>query len=618
MLLAPNYKIESECIAKVLIKSKAVQKNITNKNMNFNFQNKIILAVLLVVFQLSFGQKKEETIGSEVVNVVKPYTPSISDAFKIQETPNLDDDGNAKKETIRYSIFSFPVASTFTPSKGKAEGVDKSKKEKLFNNYATLGFGNYRVFNGELFVNQELNNSDYVAGVFRHLSSQGGISAVELDDRFYDTSLGLTYGANYNNMSWNFDLGFQNQIYNWYGLPQDFGNTLTPSNRSNLLYGINPQHNYNTLSAGAKVEFNDGILKEATTKFSRFTDSFKSAENRFYIKPSLQFNVMDQFIKTNVIVDYVGGSFEKNYQNTNTEAIKYGYTNLGLAPSFVVLKDDWTLNLGASVFYSMDNQNSSNKLYVYPNINASYKVVGDLMIFYAGAEGSLEQNSYQDFVNQNAFLSPTLNVAPTDKQYDVFAGLKGKLASNVSYNIKGSYGLEKNRALFKSNDYTENSTNQDYAFGNSMQVVYDEMKTLRFSGDLKASFSDAVTFGIGGVFSDYTNAFQAEAWNLPTIQLNSSIDVIITEKWYAGATVFYVGDRKDLKINNDIVYIVPPSPVTLKSYFDANAHVGYKYNSQLTGFVRANNIANQGYQKWLNYPVQAFQIVLGANYKFDF
>jgi hypothetical protein len=34
-----------------------------------------------------------------------------------------------------------------------------------------LGFGNYRVFNGELFVNQELNNTDYVAGVFRHLST---------------------------------------------------------------------------------------------------------------------------------------------------------------------------------------------------------------------------------------------------------------------------------------------------------------------------------------------------------------------------------------------------------------------------------------------------------------
>ena len=586
--------------------------------MNFNFQNKLLIATFLVAFQLTFAQKKEETIGSEVVNVVKPYTPTISDAFKIKETPNLDDEGNAKKETIRYTIFSFPVASTFTPSKGKAEGVDKTKQARLFNNYATLGFGNYRVFNGELFVNQELGANDYVAGIFRHLSSQGGISGVELDDRFYDTSLGLTYGANYNSMSWNLDLGYQNQIYNWYGLPESFGNTLSPSDRSTLVYSIDPQHSYNTLSAGAKIEFNDGVLKESTLKFSRFTDNFKSAENRFFIKPSLQFNVLNQFIKTNIIVDYVGGTFEKNYQNTNTQPLKYGYTNFGLAPSFVVLKDDWTLNLGASVFYSMDNQNNSNSIFVYPNINASYKVVGDLMIFYAGAEGSLSQNSYQDFANENAFLSPTLNITPTDKQYDIFAGLKGKLVSNVSYNIRGSYQLEKNKALFKSNNYTENSANEDYAFGNSMGVVYDDMKTLSFSGDLKASFTDNVTFGIGGVFSTYTNAFQTEAWNLPKIKMNSTLDVVITEKWYAGATVFYVGDRKDLKVDTNIVYIVPPAPVTLKSYFDANAHVGYKYNSQLTGFVKANNIANQGYQKWLNYPVQAFQIVLGANYKFDF
>jgi hypothetical protein len=38
------------------------------------------------------------------------------------------------------------------------------------------------------------------------------------------------------------------------------------------------------------------------------------------------------------------------------------------------------LNIGAAVFYSLDNENSNNKLYVYPKFNASYKVVGDLMI----------------------------------------------------------------------------------------------------------------------------------------------------------------------------------------------------------------------------------------------
>ena len=120
--------------------------------MKINFQNSIIISCLMLVFQFSLAQKKQENIGTEVVNVVKPYTPTISDAFKVKETPSLDDEGNAKKEVIKYTIFSFPVASTFTPSKGKAEGIEKSKQEKLFKNYATFGGGNYGTLNADLFV----------------------------------------------------------------------------------------------------------------------------------------------------------------------------------------------------------------------------------------------------------------------------------------------------------------------------------------------------------------------------------------------------------------------------------------------------------------------------------
>ena len=74
----------------------------------------IIIAFLLT--QISFSQKKDENIGTEVVNVVKPYTPTISDAFKVKETPSLDDEETSRKENIQYNIFSFPVASTFAPA----------------------------------------------------------------------------------------------------------------------------------------------------------------------------------------------------------------------------------------------------------------------------------------------------------------------------------------------------------------------------------------------------------------------------------------------------------------------------------------------------------------------
>ena len=43
------------------------------------------VTVFLMAFQFSFAQVKDEKIGSEVVNIVKPYTPTISDAFKVKE-----------------------------------------------------------------------------------------------------------------------------------------------------------------------------------------------------------------------------------------------------------------------------------------------------------------------------------------------------------------------------------------------------------------------------------------------------------------------------------------------------------------------------------------------------
>ncbi|MCW2120594.1 TonB-dependent receptor [Flavobacterium sp. 7A] len=590
--------------------------------MKFNFQNNIALAIVVMTAQVTLAQKRDANIGSEEVTVTKSYSPTISDANKIKEIPSLDDDGNAKKETIKYSIFSFPVASTFAPLKGKAEGVDKTEQAHLYDNYATLGIGNFGTINAELFVNKDLNNNNYVGGMFRHLSSQGGIKNADLNTSFYDTALDLNYGGNYEAMSFNLDLGYKNQSYNWYGLPGSFGSTLIPSDRNNLINGIEPQHAFNTFSIGSRFSFDESALNQASLKFIHFSDTFGSNENRFIAQPTFQFDVRDELVKTKVVVDYVGGSFENNYLKTNTQAIKYGYTNVGIQPSFVMLKDDWTLNLGAGVFYSRDIENSRGTVFVYPQVTASLKVVGDLMIFYAGAEGSLEQNSYQQFADINPYLSPTMGdkitrnyIKPTDKQYDISAGLKGKLASNVSYNLRAAYLNEKNKALFKSQDYNESANNAAYAYGNAFQVVYDDLKTLSFSGNVKANFSENVTFGLTGTFNSFTTGAQQEAWNLPKVKIESNLDVNLTQKWFTGVQLFYVGSRMDMQQNTSFV---PSTAVKLDSYFDLNAHIGYKHSDRLTGFLKANNITNNGYQKWLNYPVQGVQIVLGANYKFDF
>ncbi len=577
------------------------------------FQNNIGLVLMLLAYHFSFAQKKEENIGTEVVNVVKPYTPTISDAFKVKEIPSLEDTDNSKKEDIKYNFFSFPVASTFVPSKGRAANVDKSQAEKLYKNFANLGFGNYTTLNAELFVTENISDHEYVGGMFRHLSSQGGIKDVALNNDFYTTSLDLTYGNQLQNLTWISDLGYQNQIYNWYGIPENF--TQTTIDR------INPKHTFNNFYLGTNLSLSDSFFKEASFKYNRFWDTNGSIENRIFVKPSFEFGLFNEKIKTNFIVDYLGGNFEKNFFGTNT--IKYGFANFGIHPSIVVNKNDWALNIGASVFYSADNQNSSSKIFVYPQVNASIKLVGDLMIFYTGVEGSLNQNSYRDFSNENPFVSPTLAIAPTDKQFDLFAGFKGKLSNNLSYNLRGAVQNEKNKPLFVSNEFNMFATNSEsYQFGNSFGVVYDDIRTMNLFGELKADFSKNATIGLNGSYSRFFSTFQEEAWNLPTLKLGATLNVNITKKWFAGANVFYVGERKDIVYIQSMITIFPPAYypeiTNLKSYFDANFNVGYQHSERLTGFLKFNNIANQSYQKWMNYPVQGLQVLLGASYKFDF
>jgi outer membrane receptor protein involved in Fe transport len=143
------------------------------------------------------------------------------------------------------------------------------------------------------------------------------------------------------------------------------------------------------------------------------------------------------------------------------------------------------------------------------------------------------------------------------------------------------------------------------------------MKTMRFFGELNTDFSKNVSFGINGTFSAYTTTFQEEAWNLPAMKLGANLEMRITEKWNAGANLFFVGERMDKQ--QEITSTTTLSEIqTLSSYFDLNLRLGYKYNNRLDGFLKLNNVANQAYEKWLNYPVQGFQLVLGASYKFDF
>lgn len=553
---------------------------------------------------------KKETIGTEVVNVVKPYTPSVSDAFKIKQTPSLNDKETGEKKEIKYSIFSFPVASTFTPAKGKAEGLKKAKREKIYNTYLSLGLGNYNTAALDFYTSRAISRDETFDISLRHHSSQGGIENIQLDDKFFDTKLDLAYINRSRDLSWKAKAGYQHQIYNWYGLLEDYFS-------STLIETIDEQQTYHNVYLGADVKMDDSFFNGGKIMYRRMFDAFGSGENRLIIQPEFEVEIGGELIKTTVDVDYVGGTFENNYLETG--GIDYSILKAGISPSLVILRDDLTVNFGAAIYYGLDAENSSNDIFIYPRITAQYRLSGDNVIAYAGLEGDLQQNSYYDFVQTNNFVSPTLAIAPTDQQYNGYLGIKGKLTSNVSYNLRGSYISENSKALFQVNLFNPPLTDGNgYIYGNSFNVIYDDVSTISIFGELNVDITSNFKFGVKAEYFNYSTDQQAEAWNLPDIEASIFADYQITENWFAGVNIFYIGERKELLTYYPGTFFPTVQEVTLDSFIDINAHVGYRFNDRLSAFVKANNIANQDYQKWVNFPVQQFQIMAGATYKFDF
>lgn len=565
-----------------------------------------------------FAQEEDEDdLGTETVTVTKAYSPTISDAFKIKSFPNMNDSIALQKKPISYSIFSVPVASTFTPAKGKASAVKRIPPPELFNSYASAGGGNPANILAKFYTSRTIDReSGYTVGL-EHNSSRGNIKDTQLDNLFSRSRLDGSYKKRERDVNWGFDIGAQHQLYNWYGLPAGVFDQATTD-------AIDARQNYYMAEVGGHINVADSYFKNAKLQYRRFWDAVKSGENRIVFEPGFNFPLMEESLDIDLKVDYVNGNF-KNAPLVfpdNDRSISYSNLQVGIKPSLTLLRDDLALNLGVNLVYGLDGERSESNFFIYPAITASYRLLNEFAIAYAGIEGELEQNSYYGLVAQNPYVSPTLDIVPTDKQYDAYVGLRGQLLPNLSYNIKGSYTAENRKLLFLLNPQRSGRTDEKgYNFGNSFDVFDDDVKTLGLFAELNVDVNRNFTLGVNGEFYTYNTETDRPAWNLPELKASLFLDYQIGEKWYAGANLFYVGERNDLETIGNAssnVETFNATLIELDSYFDANAHIGYRLNNQLSVFVKAANIANNNYQKWANTPVQGLQVLGGATYKFDF
>jgi len=584
------------------------------KTRIYSFQNvslnNLTVFFLLLLFSMKTHYAQEvDTLKTEVVNIVKPYSPSISDAIKIKETSLLIDDTNTPKKEVTYSIFSVPVASTFNPAKGKATNLENIIPIPFYDNYAFFGIGNYTNMIAEISSNFETGNSENLSFFFTHRSSQGGIKNIYLDDQFYNSQLELNYTSNQKEINYALNAKFKHQLYNWYGL-----NNLFDFASPKLINSIDSRQIYYNGKVGGVLQIDDSYLEQVAASFGFTTDRYSSSEFNFKAYPEFSLYTLDIPVKIDMDINFLNGKFSKNY--SNIMGIDYGFFNVGILPSYDFNYEQLFLSVGLAGYFSSDLKNSKSRFYAYPKIKGSYRFANEQFVAYAGLEGGLKQNSYDSFKEDNPYLSPTLSIKPTSKLYNGFAGFKGELTNSVIFNVKVSYAKEDDKALLILNDYKGQAVGLEaYEYGNSFTVVYDKLRTVSFFGELIFNLSDIFNIELNSTFYSYDMSKELKAWNLPKFETTIIADIRFNKNIYGGVSLFYVGKRSDL-INSSINPL-NSEILTLDSYFDLNLKLGYRCNKKLTISIKGANLLGNNYQKWANYKVQGAQGMLGASYKFD-
>jgi outer membrane receptor protein involved in Fe transport len=143
-------------------------------------------------------------------------------------------------------------------------------------------------------------------------------------------------------------------------------------------------------------------------------------------------------------------------------------------------------------------------------------------------------------------------------------------------------------------------------------VIYDDVKTIRFIGELIFELFREFRFGGNIEFNSYSLDTQEHAWNLPMVKA-TLLAQYTRRKWSAGADLFFSSDRKDE------LSVIPltTTRITNSAYFDVNLQGIYNIDDKFDVFVNLNNILNNNYEEYTNFKVQGLQFFVGAKYKFD-
>jgi len=568
----------------------------TRINIGLHGYSKYCVTLLLMVFLLS-GLKAQEGMNKEV-NVVRPYSPTIGDAFKTRFIPRLDDSVQVPTH-FDYFIKAARINPLLRLKDLDATDYRPLSPEDLKPSQITLGFGNYWTTLGKLSLNT-LRNQKMSLGVdASHLSSQGFVKMADERKIYagYGDSRARIYGQSFLKRStFTSDVYFSEDHHYLYGYSTDSmkdGTPVTPMNFRVTQKDSVPFQQFVILGTKMSLSSNQKSSKGWQYRVDGGYDFLLHDRQDMEHEGKLDVALSKELEKISLGGE-IGGDYI--YRTHQPDTLSYAIANIDPWIGF-----NWKfVKLLAGPKVAMDR--NAEKFLFYPRMNVEINIT-NLLIPYFGLNGYYENHTYRSISRENPYIVDNPDIKPTNHRFIAYGGLRGRIAPAVAFNLAVSW--EDVRDMFF---YVPDASSP---LRNRFLAVYDNGSILKSGGEISLRQSDNLSFILKGNYYQYKLDSLAAPWHKPGWDLNFTTRYAWKKKLVIKADLFLFGK-----------YSVPePDPLmgkvkVLNGLVDVNLAAEYRITPWMSAFAQVNNLISDKYFIWQNYPMQRINFIAGLSWIF--
>lgn len=576
----------------------------------------IALAAALIFSVSAFAQHNEEvTIEGTYrpkVNkvdkiVLQPETPEQKFEMPSTETHLMDIDRRFPLDLEKLSALSYS---------GKNARLPETTK-----NFLLVGFGT-RISPVFLYKHNSNLTKNLGLGVgIKHYSSWLGIKDYAPSSFMNNAmEIGLT-SSKYKNVQLGGNVYYKNDMVHYYGV-----NLLNHPLTNEQIEQYCPQQIYNTIGGHfgvaptttrtGEVSHQLGVVFHYTFDNTYAGEIFAGAEYGLGYTQSW-WGDKSHPQKIGVDLGFQWEHFASNHEVLYLPVInQWSLYLIKVNPFFEMGDEFYKLHLGVRLDGANRVQNKDQFLAVRPDVSGSLYVLNKKLEFYAGLNGGRKLTTYSDLIAENPFVGNEFAMLAQNVKLGFDGGVRTNIGEVVDLHLGVRYRHTDDDPFFA----LHSSVPDQQGFSNKFDVVYDESQLVSVLADLRVKLRGGLSTDLGFAYNNYKMTNEDYPWYRPKMEGKLKLTYDVNDKLAFNTTFLYQNGRyaKDWHYGPYGMTKYPPQydVIKLKDVYDLSLGADYSFNDQLSVFAKLDNVLNQKYQLFYDYPVTGIQFFAGLKMRF--